>query len=99
VEVTSEEAVRAVAQFSVFSPAYALERLQWRPKKPLHILVLRVHRLAEPLVIPMLPEYGGCKSWIELAADVPLQPSTPALDQAAFEAARCTVLEALHAAG
>ena len=42
IEVTGEHEVRALGDFYVFSEAYALERLQWRPRKPLHVLLLRV---------------------------------------------------------
>jgi hypothetical protein len=98
IEVTSQASVEAVARFSVFSPSYAIERLQWRPKKPLHVLVLRVHRLSQSSAFDLLPGYGGCKSWIDLAVEIPLQPSVPALDDAAFEAARARVLAALDSA-
>ena len=96
-EVTSEEAVRVIAEFSVFSPAYAIERLQWRPKEPLHVLVLRVYRLSEPVTFEIVPAYGGCKSWIDLEDEVALQPCVPALEQGAFEVARATVLERMTA--
>ncbi len=97
VEVTGDEAVRAVAEFSVFSPAYAIERLQWRPKKPLSVLVLRVHRLAESVTLEVLPTYGGCKSWIDLEPEIALDPSVAALDDRAFEDARRRALARLPA--
>ncbi|HXT34749.1 MAG TPA: DUF1802 family protein [Chloroflexota bacterium] len=91
-EVRDEEQVHALESFYVFSRAYALERLQWRPKKPLHVLLLRVYRLEPPLEMPLLASYGGCKSWIELAVPVPLDRSRPVLDDAAFAAARARAL-------
>lgn len=90
-EVSEEEQVRALERFYVFSRAYAIERLQWRPKKPLHALLLRVYRLADPVDLPMLPAYGGCKSWIDLAEPIPLDRSRPALDDQAHEAAQARV--------
>ena len=91
-EVRDEEQVAALEDLYVFSRAYALERLQWRPKKPLHVLLLRVYRLETPLEMPMLASYGGCKSWIELSTPVPLDRSRPALDDTAFGAARAWAL-------
>jgi hypothetical protein len=35
--------------------------------------------------LPMRPEYGGCKSWIELDVDVPTDNATPVLINTAFE--------------
>lgn len=91
-EVRHEEQVNALEDFYVFSRAYALERLQWRPKKPLHVLLLRVYRLEPVVEMPMLATYGGCKSWIELSVPVPLDRSRPALDEVAFTKARARVL-------
>ncbi len=30
------------------------------------------HQKSEPQVVDVLPEYGGCRSWINLAIDIPL---------------------------
>ena len=35
-------------------------------KNPLHIMLLRVYTLEQPLQIPIEQAYIGCKSWIEL---------------------------------
>lgn len=91
-EISDEAQVRALEEFYVFSQAYALERLQWRPRKPLHVLILRVYRLAAPLELPMLSTYGGCKSWIELAEPVGMDHSQPALDDNAFQEVRARAL-------
>jgi hypothetical protein len=32
----------------------------------------------------VLPSYGGCKSWIELEADLPTKEAVPVLSDAAF---------------
>jgi hypothetical protein len=50
-------------------------------------MALRVYRLPERLDLPMLPEYGGCKSWIELARDIPTEGSTPVMSDTAFASA------------
>jgi len=36
--------------------------------------------------LPMLPSYGGCRSWIEVAEDVPTEGSVPVLGDDAFAA-------------
>ena len=43
------------------------ERFAWGRETGIYALELRVHRLNRPWIGPLLPEYGGCKSWIELA--------------------------------
>lgn len=42
------------------------ERIDFRPKHPLQVLVVRAVALEEPVTLSRLPEYGGCKSWLEL---------------------------------
>lgn len=37
------------------------------------------------MAVPYLPEYGGCKSWVQLAEVVPLGEMVPVLTDEAFE--------------
>lgn len=49
-------------------------------------LCRRVSRLAQRLDLPMLPAYGGCKSWIELAEEISTDDAQPVLSETAFQA-------------
>jgi hypothetical protein len=63
------------------------ERFDWGRSKQIHSLAVRVFRLPKSIELPMLPSYGGCKSWIELEADAGARAHTgayPVLDAAAF---------------
>lgn len=53
------------------------DRLKWKPKNPLMVLLLRVHHLTQPQIIPYNDVYGGCKSWIDLVQSI----STDSTDQ------------------
>ena len=62
------------------------------------MLVLRVHRLHEPLTVPWDDEYGGCTSWVNYAglpADPTSVPADDVLSDIAFEAKRKGLREAL----
>ncbi len=64
------------------------------------MLVLRVHRLAEPITVPWRDDYGGCTSWVDLDGlpdDPAAIPSEPALSDVAFEARLKGAVEALPA--
>jgi hypothetical protein len=53
------------------------DRLDFRPKHKLAVLVVSVIPLAEPVLIERTAEYAGCTSWVRLPltpADVGLAP-------------------------
>lgn len=59
-------------------------RFEWGRAKQIQALAVRVFKLPRPIELPMLPAYGGCKSWIELAPDISIEGAQPALNDAAF---------------
>lgn len=42
------------------------DRLEFRPKQPLQVLVVRAVALLDMVRLRRLEEYGGCKSWLDL---------------------------------
>ncbi len=72
----------------IWTGDYAASRLQWKSRDPLWVLVLRAHRLHDPIVVEWNDDYGGCTSWVTLAG-LPEDPascaSEPALSDVAFE--------------
>ncbi len=84
-EVTSAAALDKLAPFHVWTPEYAAKRFNWKPRHPLHVLLLRVYRIPRPVTIKVKDEYLGCKSWIEVTRDLPFE-GTPVLSDREFEA-------------
>ncbi|MCX7626201.1 MAG: DUF1802 family protein [Candidatus Sumerlaeaceae bacterium] len=68
----------------IFAQAFLDARLSYKPDLPLYVLVLRVFNLAEPVSIEETPEYIGCRSWVELKVDVPIEDSSPVLTDEEF---------------
>lgn len=62
------------------------DRFDWGRDKQIHAMAVRIFRLPNPIDLPMLESYGGCKSWIELATDIPTDGARAVLDDAAFSA-------------
>ena len=58
------------------------DRLDFRPKHRLAVLVVQAIPLIEPIVVPRLPEYAGCKSWVQLPLAASL--GEPVHDEAAM---------------
>ena len=96
IQVSDEASLESVSPFHIWSDDYARERLRWKPRQPLWLLILRVYRLGSPQTIPSLPEYGGCKSWITLRDPVPLSDLTPVMPQDEFDDAVARIKHALE---
>jgi len=58
------------------------DRLDFRPKHRLAVLVVQAIRLVEPVAVPRLPEYAGCKSWVQLPLAATL--GEPVYDEASL---------------
>ncbi len=61
------------------------------------VALLRVYELQQPQAVPVLDEYVGCKSWVELGQDLPLGYMTPALGDGEYESRAGTIREAVSA--
>lgn len=59
-------------------------RFDWGRSKNIIALALRVFRLAHEIELAVQPAYGGCKSWVELECDIPVQGAQPVLDEQTF---------------
>lgn len=83
-EVSNQETLDKLREHHIWTDAFAEERLKWKRKQPLHVLVVRVHRLREPAVIPMRESYIGCKSWVRLESALPEMAPNPVLPDERF---------------
>ncbi len=64
-DVSSMEKIEQLSDFHIWSDSYMVERMNWMPQKPMTAIFLKVYKI--PLVeIPVIPEYHGCKSWIDI---------------------------------
>ncbi|MER3445662.1 MAG: hypothetical protein C4291_01975 [Candidatus Dadabacteria bacterium] len=84
-QITELERLEAIFPYHIWTANYAMERLTWRPRKPLHVIFLRVFRLPEPKTIDILPEYGGCRSWISLSDEFSFDRTNPVLNEEEFK--------------
>ncbi len=84
-EVQGVSELESISEFHMWTDDYAEKRLHWRPKQPLTVALLRVYQLQRPQTVPVLDEYSGCKSWVELGQDVPLGHTASALSDSEYE--------------
>jgi hypothetical protein len=98
-ELTDPTAVAALHRFHPWSEEYALQRLRWRPTKPLHVLLLRAEALVDPFLLQPSEAYDGCRSWVDLAQEPPAADLLPSLTDEAFDLFAQAVRDALDDAG
>ena len=96
-ELEDVSVLDTLSEYHMWTDNYAQARLHWRPKSPLTVALLRVYELQQPQALPILDEYNGCKSWVELGQDVPLGHMTPVLSDSDYEAKADEVRKALGA--
>ena len=96
-ELRDEETLERLSPYHIWTSEYARKRLHWRPRHPLTVALLRVYRLQQPQALPVLDDYLGCKSWVDLGQDLPLGYMTPALTDEEYEAQANPIRQALRA--
>ena len=84
-EIRDLEQLEKLYPYHMWSEGMAAERLRWKAKEPVHVLLLRVYTLIEPSEIKVLPEYSGCRSWIELSPPPENKGMKPVLSDEKFE--------------
>lgn len=96
IEVVDQEHLDRISGCHIWTDTFAEERLKWKKQNPLHVLLLRVYRLEEPVSVPVRSDYLGCKSWVELADPLPDAKKTPVLSDEEF-ARQCQTVKSLLA--
>ncbi|MBD2453593.1 DUF1802 family protein [Nostoc sp. FACHB-87] len=77
--ISEESTVNALLPFHIWNEYFISDRLKWKPRQPLYVLLLRTYKLPKVQEIPYLPKYGGCKSWIDLAQPIDIAGAAPVL--------------------
>ncbi|HMT04228.1 MAG: DUF1802 family protein [Solirubrobacterales bacterium] len=91
-DITIEDprVVDALSPFYIWTTDYAHKRLSWKPRHPLHLVLLRVHRIPRPVTVRVREEYHGCRSWVEIDRDLPFE-GTPVMSDEEFEFATAEI--------
>jgi hypothetical protein len=82
--VSEESTVRGLLPYHIWNEKFVSDRLKWKPRTPIYVLLLRTYRLPQAQIVDYRPEYGGCKSWIDLACAIAIEEAKPVLDDAEY---------------
>lgn len=95
VEVSDTDGLADIAPLHIWTAQSVREdRLAFRPKHRLTVLVVQACPLLTPVRLDRTAEYAGCASWV----DVPVQPrwGPPVLDDATLDGVAARVRKALR---
>jgi hypothetical protein len=77
-DLASEEKIKELSKFHIWSDSYIKTRVNWMPDKAIKAVFLKTYQIPE-YEIPLKPEYHGCKSWIDINAN--LDSGKPVLEE------------------
>jgi len=80
-EITDRDVLKLLSKFHVWNESYVNARMDYNPKKPMSVILLRVFKLDNQIVVDSKPEWAGCKSWVPLDMDA---AGRPVLDDLQF---------------
>lgn len=93
--VSFEPSIKALQPFHIWNDRFVSDRLKWKPRQPIYLLLLRTYKLAQPQEIPYRSEYGGCKSWIDLAQPISIANSVPVFTDTEYHRQASAILRAI----
>jgi len=80
----TQERLAALADLHCWTAETVRQRFAYGTRAGLHLFVLRIYRLPQPHILPLLKRYGGCRSWVDLAESLSTAGATPVLSDATF---------------
>ncbi len=84
VEVSRPENLDEIESLHIWTAdSVRADRVDFRPKHRLTVLVVRASPLREPIRLQRTPDYAGCKSWVSLPVEPDWAP--PVHDDAALQ--------------
>lgn len=85
IRVSSREFLDRLFPYHIWTHLYIDKRWNYKPEKPLHLLLARVFRLPKSRLHDFEPRYAGCKSWVDLSETIPTEKAVPVLTDAEFQ--------------
>lgn len=72
VEVNQPERIDEIADLHIWTAeSVRADRLDFRPRHRLTVLVVAARALVEPVRLQRIPDYRGCNSWVQLPVPAP----------------------------
>jgi hypothetical protein len=79
--VTDSSLLKGLQKYHIWSDRYVSVRMNYNPKRPMSIILLRVYKLDNPIEVDVKSEWLGCKSWISIDSHLSQLKSLNLLEQ------------------
>jgi hypothetical protein len=70
-EVGDKSIIRKLEKYHIWNDRYVNLRMDYNPKKPISVLLLRVYKMNTPIEVDIIPEWAGCRSWVSIEFEFP----------------------------
>lgn len=64
-QITDASLLSSLRKYHIWNDNYVNQRMNYNPKKPLSVVLLRVYKI-DPIEVDVRSEWSGCKSWIPI---------------------------------
>ena len=95
-EVPGRASMDRLDDLHIWNEKFLAMRFNYRPEKPLYLVLLQTFKLPAPIVIPNTLGYAGCKSWVPLQQAVPITESISLVPNSALQAIAQTIEHAFN---
>lgn len=75
IEISDKFTLSELRDYHIWSDEYVTMRMNYNPSKPMNVLLLRIYKIRNPLIVDINDKWAGCKSWIDIETDREFQNS------------------------
>jgi len=65
-QVSDKLVLQRLHKYHIWNDQYVNVRMNYNAKRPMHVILLRVFKLNNPIELDVKSEWSGCKSWIPI---------------------------------
>ena len=65
-QIDDSSLLSKLKKYHIWNEQYVNVRMNYNPKKPIQVVLLRVYKLENPIEAEVRPEWLGCKSWLDI---------------------------------
>ena len=82
-EVDDRSILQRLGKYHIWNDLYINTRMDYNPKRPMSVVLLRVYKMTNPIELDLRPEWSGCKSWVPIEFPA-INNQEPVLDNFKF---------------